>query len=68
MKLQFGEVYALVAGPRPLLFRLLVRPFDLAKEERGIVSGRDTGKLFVPLRGETRARFVRVAGDRNTRA
>lgn len=31
--------YALVAGPRqPLLFRLLVRPFDLAKEERRIVA------------------------------
>lgn len=67
--------YALVAGPRqPLLFRLLVRPFDLAKEERRIVARewpRHRGRLALllcPCRGETRARFVRVAGDRNTRA
>lgn len=66
--------YALVAGPRqPLLFRLLVRPFDLAKEERRIVARewpRHRGRLALllcPCRGETRARFVRVAGDRNTR-
>lgn len=67
--------YALVAGPRqPLLFRLLVRPFDLAKEERRIVAREwprhraRLALLLCPCKGETRARFVRVAGDRNTRA
>lgn len=47
--------YALVAGPRPLLFRLFVRPFDLAREERRIVARewpRHREALLCPCKGK----------------
>ena len=76
MRLQLGEVMHLLLDRGSLFYSACLYVHSILrkrKEESWLVSGRDTGRgrlalLLCPCRGETRARFVRVAGDRNTRA
>lgn len=45
-----------------------IRSCERGKKNRGSWVAATQGGSSLPLQGETRARFVRVAGDRNTRA